>query len=118
DNLLDILHDLKDSPYQFYSETGEYNNRFSIVYRQALSVDDNQMDNNWVVYSKNRELQINTKGFNIKEVILYDLQGRIIYQTKDLDTNIHIINHLVASSIYLVKIISTDSLSSIKKVYH
>lgn len=118
DNLLDIVHNLKDSPYQFYSETGEYNNRFSVVYRQELRIEENPIANNWTVYSKDKQLQINSKGFNIKEVILYDLQGRVIYQTKDLDANNHIINHLVASSIYLVKIISTDSLSSIKKVYH
>jgi len=118
DNLLDIVHNLKDSSYQFYSETGEYNNRFSIVYRQELNIDENPIVNNWTVYSKDKQLQINSNGFNIKEVILYDLQGRVIYQTKDIDANNHIINHLVASSIYLVKIVSTDSLSSIKKVYH
>lgn len=118
DNLLDVVHNLKEAPYSFYSETGEFNSRFSIVYRQQLSIEENPIGNNWVVYSKDKQLQIQSTGFTIQEVILYDLQGRVIYRQNDLDTTTHVIDHLVASSVYLVKITSKDSLSSIKKAYH
>lgn len=83
DNLLNTVHNLKDSDYNFTSEVGEFNNRFEIVFRaDVLSVNDNQIKPNQLTLIElangNVEISVN-QNIAIKTVEILDITGRQIY---------------------------------------
>jgi len=116
DALNQVTHNLKEANYTFVSESGEFNSRFSVVYRQdALSVANPDLNNNWVVYPKNGQFQIETLGFEMKQVIVYDMLGRTVYQSK-ADGNNHLVDAINANQVLIVKVVTTDNVILTKKV--
>jgi hypothetical protein len=86
DNVLSVLHNLKDSDYNFTSETGEFNNRFEIVFRaDALSISDQALNSNDLTITElldgNVEFRIG-RSFIITNVEILDVVGRQIYNLK------------------------------------
>lgn len=115
DHYLNTLHNLKDAPYEFYSEIGSFNERFSIVYKNALSTGNIEADLNWGVVTKNNKIEVYANGFTINNLEIYDITGRQIYNKKDLNTNFHTINNLYANQILIVKITTDSNKTSVKK---
>ncbi|MEP5340180.1 MAG: sialate O-acetylesterase [Algibacter sp.] len=81
DNLLDVVHNLSTSKYVFTSNSGEFNDRFEILFNtSALSTNTIKTINNslQIIYLDNHK--INFKSANdlttIKQVTIYDLLGR------------------------------------------
>jgi len=82
DNLLNVLHDLKTSDYNFTSEVGEFNNRFEIVFSSdALSINQITDKNNLTITEhKNGNVQFKLKSNNsLNNIKIIDLQGRLLY---------------------------------------
>lgn len=90
DKLNNTTHNLKDSDYTFTSETGEFNERFEIVFTPAtLSIDDTLMDANEVTITElqNGDVQIKVGNTHtIKHVAIIDVTGRIIYNLQGNDS--------------------------------
>jgi len=89
DTFLNIYHDLNASDYTFTSETGEFNDRFEIVFNpDSLSIDENELNNALSII----ELQDGSVKFTvsnnleIKNVKIYDTLGRLLY---NLEGNSH-----------------------------
>jgi hypothetical protein len=86
DNLLNTLHDLSGSDYNFTSDVGEFKERFEIVFNsQALSADTFNLDTNTVQIIQLDDTHVTFKAssnLNIKTVTIYDLLGRQLYQLK------------------------------------
>jgi hypothetical protein len=86
DNLLNTLHNLKDSDYNFTSTVGEFNERFEIVFNQdALSLGDQTITNNdlSIIELRNGDLQFKLSGnLAMLSIQIIDLQGRILYDLK------------------------------------
>ena len=86
DNLLNTIHNLKESDYSFTSEPGVFNDRFEILFTaDVLSTDDVTIDKNQLRITElpngNVEFAINA-NLNITNVMILDLLGRTVY---DLD---------------------------------
>ncbi len=86
DNLLNLYHNLSSADYHFTSETGEFNDRFEIVFQaQPLGIDDAvlQADNLSIIELANGHVKF-TIGQNqtIKNVKIFDIQGRLLYNLK------------------------------------
>ncbi|WP_296384128.1 hypothetical protein [Winogradskyella sp.] len=84
DNVLTTLHNLKDSDYTFTSETGEFNERFEIVFRaDALSIYDHSLNSNDLTITElsNGDVQITINSTNliIANVEILDITGRQVY---------------------------------------
>lgn len=83
DNLLNKIHNLKDSDYNFTSEVGEFNNRFEIVFSEdALSVNYFNLDKDAlsIIEHKNGNVQFKLSAPNkISNIKIIDLQGRVLY---------------------------------------
>jgi len=83
DNLLNVTHNLKDSDYNFTSETGVFNSRFEIVFTpSALSVDDNLVDANDLIITElsNGDVQFKIDAkLAISNVTILDVLGREVY---------------------------------------
>jgi hypothetical protein len=86
DNFINNVHHLSEAPYTFTSETGEFNNRFEIVFKaEALSIADNQMDSNQLTISEldHGDVQFKIrKNLNITAVEILDVTGRQVYKLK------------------------------------
>lgn len=116
DNVTATIHDLKDSAYTFVSEEGVFNNRFEVVYKTTgdLNVHNPELNNNiWVVYSQGNGFQIETQGFEMKEVMVYDMLGRKVYNSNAEGTS-HTISDIV-NGVLIVKVITTDNQTLTRK---
>lgn len=89
DNYLNIIHDLKSSPYSFYSTSGTHNERFVVVYQnELLSQNDMVFENNVKVLT-NQHISIYSSLENLENVSVYNILGQNLanfekIQSKDL----------------------------------
>lgn len=83
DNDLGIVHNLSTTPYSFSSATGEFNDRFEIVFTpEVLSVSDNLVTANNLIITEltNGEVQIKvSEQYTIEHVEILDVLGRQVY---------------------------------------
>lgn len=118
DNLTGIDTNIKMGPYLFSSEVGIFNNRFKIVYTQALGIPSTTFtENSVIVYENSNVLHISTKGIVMKDLLVFDLLGRLIYKLNNINDTKVILKELVKTKqVKLVKIISNENHSITIKV--
>jgi subtilisin-like proprotein convertase family protein len=78
DNVTNIIHDIKQNPYQFTTTEGVFNDRFKVVFTNALNEDSIISDENVVVFNQNDELKI-TATQEIATVEVFDVLGRNVF---------------------------------------
>lgn len=109
DNLYNNIHELSASDYTFTSETGEFNDRFEIVFRaDALSIDDNIISSNelTIIELSNGDIKItvNSSDLNIINVEILDVLGRLIYNLSgNSSTEIYNLSQL-SKAAYIAKV--------------
>ncbi|WP_292943165.1 choice-of-anchor D domain-containing protein [Olleya sp. UBA1516] len=87
DNLLSSLHNLSNSDYNFTSETGTFNDRFEIVFKDSsLSIDEETSvtQNISIIENKNNDItfSLTSQNLTIKSIKIYDVLGRLLYDLK------------------------------------
>lgn len=117
DKQLNIIHDLKQSPYHFTAPTGINNTRFVLRYTtNALGNADFDYDNQVVVFSKNNTVTINSSIQNIAEVQVYDVLGRQLYQNTAVENQEHSFAKDIAQQTIIVKVKLQNGIWVTKKV--
>lgn len=104
DNLLNIVHDLKQSAYNFTSSYGTNNSRFVLKYQNA-SLSTNTFvndDNNVIIAVKDSKINIFSNTENIKSIQVYDILGRNIYDNQTLNSKTFAIANLAAKNQTLI----------------
>lgn len=88
DKLNNSSYNLTNSDYTFNSEIGTFEDRFEIVYTiQALDTPMPEVAaNELVVYQNGKELNV-TAPQTIQSVMVYDLNGKVVYQNMKVDNN-------------------------------
>ncbi|HUH51548.1 MAG TPA: hypothetical protein VLZ11_05585 [Flavobacterium sp.] len=114
DNFTQTLHDLKGGDYSFVSDQGDFTTRFAIVYRTAMGITNPQLDTAWVVYSKDNVSFIETQAVEMKQVIVYDMLGRVVYQSQ-AKGNTHSFVHAGVNQVVIIKVITTTDKELTKK---
>ena len=110
-------HNLKDGAFEFISDAGEFTTRFEVVFRASdLSVNNPSLDSRWIVYTKAYQLQLESLGFEMKDVVVYDMLGRTVYAKENLNTTSHSIDKLRANQVYIVKMTTENNQVLVKKV--
>lgn len=107
DMLLNVIHDLRESPYVFNTEIGTFENRFVLRYTtQALGTNNPVFNQNSVVVYKNEQgLFINSGKVNMKNVTVYDVLGRVLATKKQIQNTTTVFTNLPsATEVLLVKI--------------
>lgn len=109
DMLLNTTHNLTTSAYNFLSEQGTFNTRFNVVYQEnVLSVSDlEQNNNNWIVYKNDDQINIQTNGFVIDNVEIYDLTGRLLLNQQNVNSNTFSYAANIAQQVLLVRVNKT-----------
>lgn len=113
DNELNVYHNLRDSDYEFYSDAGVFLNRFALVFSanqetdQALSVDDNTLDNLDIRYNTNTGKIIlkNPTNITVEGLEVYNVNGQQIH-TYSQDFNVvrkeFELNNATSTGIYVI----------------
>lgn len=100
---LNVTHNLKVSPYSFYSTVGVFNDRFVIKYKDAtLSNSGFITDENQIVIISNETIQVKSLSEEVQEVIVFDVLGRKVYENKKVNNQELIIDTVVKNNSALV----------------
>lgn len=122
DNITGTLHNLRGSAYDFVTEAGTFNDRFTIVYTDAPAMGTETPEftaNNVIIYKQHKAIYINTGTTGIQDVKVYDIAGRLVYNAGNLDTTKHVIDNLqVAEQVLVIQITTVNGSVISKKVIY
>ena len=109
---------LTATAYTFTAAAGVDNSRFSLKYQKTLKVDAPAFNENSVsVYSKNGTLYVNSGKIAINDIQVYDVQGRLIAERKNVKASTATLDNLKANNqVLLVKISGVNNEEVTKKV--
>jgi hypothetical protein len=111
DNTTGTTTSIKTTPYSFTSSTGTFNNRFSIVYEQSLEEITPEINENKVIaFKKDHTIQVTSQNKIMKDILVYDLTGRLLHQFNNINTNTIALKEITqANQVLLFKISFTDN---------
>jgi hypothetical protein len=118
DNTTGAETDLKAGAYTFTAGAGVDNARFSLKYQRNLGVDVAAFnENNVTVYKNKGILYVNSGSVAIANIKVYDVQGRLLVELKNVNATSTMIKDLkVAQQVLVVKITSQENTVVTKKV--
>lgn len=105
DNLLNVIYDLRQSPYSFTAPVGINNSRFVLRYtNNALSnANFEGIDNNVVIATPNKnQISIQSAIEKMTDVTVYDLLGRAIVAKTNVSENDIVFTNITAKNQVLV----------------
>ncbi|CAM4437500.1 T9SS sorting signal type C domain-containing protein [Flavobacterium terrigena] len=117
DNVANIIHDIKQTPYSFTTTDGVFNNRFKLVFTNAALTNPSFVsDESVVVFTQNEELKISASQ-EMAKVEVFDILGRNIYNNSKVNDKVLNISSIAnRNQALLVKITFTTGQSVTKKV--
>ena len=109
---------LKTDAYTFTAAAGVANVRFSLKYQKTLKVDAPAFNDNSVTVYKNKgTLNVNSAAVAIANIKVFDIQGRLIAEQKNVKANSATISNLKATQqVLIVKVTGQDNSVVSKKV--
>lgn len=89
DRSLNIIHDLKQSPYFFEGQTGRSDNRFILRFiSTSLTKDDFIKGGSGViVVSQDKEILVESAGELLDSITVYDVLGRELFSQRNVNNN-------------------------------
>ena len=110
--------DLKAGAYTFNATSGIDNTRFSLKYQKTLKVDAPAFNENSVsVYKNNGALYVNSGFVAMNNIKVFDIQGRLIAEQKNLKSTTAVFNNLRAKNqVLIVKITGANNNVVSKKI--
>ena len=74
-------HNLSLKDYVFWSEDGQFDNRFVIGYKEALATDEKNIDDEVLIYNmKNKLCYKSLTDNNIQQIKLFSINGALVYK--------------------------------------
>lgn len=108
DTLTGLTHDLSESAYTFSSETGVFNNRFKIKFKNeiTLNVQDEKLLNNILIsHLDNDNVQFLVSGnLTIEHIQIIDSLGRTLVESKEKKKSVIVNLASLTSVIYFAKV--------------
>jgi len=119
DTETNTIHNLKLNPYSFTSNSGTFNSRFILRFTdQTLSTNESEaLDGLSILAPDGKYVKIKSTQSSIEDITIYDLNGRIVLESKHINNSEFIIQtkHL-ASATYIVKVTLEDDKEKTQKV--
>lgn len=120
DNLTNVVHDLKDTSYTFTTAVGTFNDRFVLRYMPQENLSNPTFDQQLkgVSIRKNENnIHVNSQYETIKNIYIYDLTGRLLFERKNVNANSFDITEMnTGVQTLIVKVILTNGAISTKKM--
>ncbi len=109
--------DLKAGAYNFKTEAGVDNARFSLKYQKTLKVIDSEFNENSVtVYCNNGSLFVKSEASTISNIKVFDIQGRLIAEQKKVNSNTASVYNLKTNQALIVQVSTEDKKIVNKKI--
>ncbi len=121
DKLLNVIHDIKTTPYNFSSAVGTFNDRFVLRFTdKTLGTGTFDLNDNSIIIAKDKnELKIKSELENIKRITVFDLLGRKVFDKDAINSNeFHTSNIALNNQTVLVKVTLTNGKVISKKVIY
>ena len=117
---LNVIHDLKASNYVFSTPAGEFNNRFVLRFTNTtLGNDDFQSTANSLIIYANQGITVTSSLERIKDVVVYDVLGRLITDKKNVNHNETVLTNVrPTQSALIVKVTLENGQTVTKKVLY
>ncbi|AWH86362.1 hypothetical protein HYN59_15145 [Flavobacterium album] len=107
DNVLGVIHNLVN-PYEFTTDAGIITGRFDVVYAEALHTDIPEFNaNSIIVYKQGNAINISSGNSDMESVAVYDVRGRLLYRTGNINDSRTSITTLQAEEQMLIIQVST-----------
>lgn len=119
DKNLNIIHNLKQSPYTFTTSYGRYENRFVLRYTDSTlgNPDFETLENSVFVASNHGEMSIKSHIENINEVTVFDILGRQLFNAKNISSNSFVTTNIsMSQQTLIVKIKLENGLTISRKI--
>jgi hypothetical protein len=117
---MNIIHDLKQSPYTFTTNSGRYENRFLLRYTNdtALSTPNfDTLNNSVVVATHQGTLTIKSYLDTMEKVTVYDVLGRQLFEANQIQSNEFVASDIsMSQQTLIVKIKLTDGTVVTRKI--
>ena len=119
DTYLNIIHDLRNTPYSFNSNIGTFNNRFILRYtNNALNITEETLLNGLLISAPNNNfIKVTSELEQIKTISIFDVLGRILYQDMSVNQKELIINNpSFSNGTYIVRATLSNGLQKTQKI--
>jgi hypothetical protein len=119
DKELNIIYDLRQSPYSFTSAAGIFNDRFVLRYTTVSLGVPTFSENMVTIYKQNNILYVNSGVTPMKNVSIFDVTGRLITSKVDVNaTQTSFTTLPLTNQVLLVQITSETGVKVTKKVVY
>jgi hypothetical protein len=117
DNLLNTVNNLSAGSYSFASAIGTFNSRFEVVYQSTLAETNPTFTANSVIaFSENGEIRINSGSTIMELVRMYDLQGRLLVEKKQINSSETKLSTTATNQVLLLEITAANGTKVTKKI--
>ena len=118
DTMLNVIHNLKESPYLFASEIGTFDSRFVVRFTATtLAVSEPILNANSIVVYKNSEQKINVNSGvkKMKSIQVFDVLGRLLWSQDNINSSELTLKDFTSNSVLVVSVELTDNQKISKK---
>jgi len=118
DKFTGTIHNLSAGDYSFVAEAGTFDNRFVLRYNTNVLATQHQVftENDAIVYKKQLGIAIETAGFDMTSVQIFDVNGRELYAKKNVNSKSFIAELMSAQQMLIVQITATTGAVIYKKI--
>lgn len=103
DKYLNKVVDIRNNPYVFATNSGQYEDRFEVVYRFTETLGtDNSVKKGIQIYKDTQDFIIKSDE-NLDDVSMYDSVGRLIFSSKNSKKEVLINKTNLAEGMYIIK---------------
>ena len=113
------ITDLRAGNYTFTTEKGTFDDRFVLRYtNKTLGTGDfENIENGLLVAVKDKTIKIISAKEAIKEITIFDINGKLLYDKKKIgSTELQVSNLQVANQVLLVKVILENGFTTTRKI--
>lgn len=115
DNLSNTIHNLMQNPYEFQSNSGEFNSRFEVVYQSTLDVKNQDLNRNLLVF-KNQQNIVVQSSKEFQKIEIHDMLGRLVYKIDDVNSKEFSVDASGFSSQILIVSVKSESETTTRKI--
>jgi hypothetical protein len=118
DNQNNVIFDLKQGDYNFTSNEGTFEGRFTLVFQNNsnLNVNNTPFESDSIVlYKPNQDVFIDSGSFVMKKVRVFDVRGRLLIEKDEINSSKTTINPQNNASILIIEITSQEGKIAYKK---
>ncbi|MBS7256166.1 delta-60 repeat domain-containing protein [Flavobacterium branchiicola] len=119
DKDLKIMYNLKNAPYSFKTQKGTYDNRFVLRYTDNTLATNNldSKANAILVSLHNQMIKIDAGKEVIKEIMIFDMSGKLLYQKNKIkDSGFSIQSNQFHHQVLLIKITTENGKTTTQKI--